>query len=193
MKKIIAILIGAGLLFTAACTKGTESSQQKDQAVTQSYYEKLSNKVPYPVAEMNDSLERRNLREKLLRFNQPDKIGYIYLLSQTGEVISFFTVKGKVSSTQSQMTAADIVSTHCDGGACERGIVTTGPGDDASYGQNEDGVFWFTTEDVYMTWNGMYLYMDAPLKVDSVTHQIVGLEDGAAPTSVGESVEKRTG
>lgn len=192
--KIILIPMMVLAVVLAGCTPGKSSeTQEKDQAITQTYYKKLSEKVPYPVDQMNDSIERRNLREKLLRFNKPDKIGYVYLLSQTGEVISFFTIKGKVSSTQSQMTTSDVVGRYCEGTGCESGVVTKGPSDDGSYGENEQGVFFFTTEDVYVSWSGLYLYMDAPLKVDSVTHRIGGLEEDAKPTSVGEPVEKRQG
>lgn len=206
-KLLVFSLLFFGVI-AAGCTQAKQQndSQSKDQRVTQEYYAKLSEKVPYPLEQMNDSVERRNLREKLLRFNRPDKLGYIYLLSQTGEVIDFYTVKGKVSSTQSQMTTSNQVTYLCqvkpflrpeddpkraDNQVCEWAN-TPSPGDDGSYGENEQGIFWFDTNDVYHTWNGLYHYSDAPVKIDSVTHRMTGIEQGQGPTSVGESVEQRS-
>ena len=184
--------VAALAVILAGCTSGSSSSQTKDQATTQEYYNKLRDKVPYPLEQMQDSIERRNLREKLLRFTKPDKLGYVYLMSQTGEVVTFFTIKGKVSSTQSQMTTSDVVGDYCDNSHCDH-VSTKGPSDDGSYGENESGIFFFTTEDVYVTWSGSYIYMDAPLKVDSVTHKIQGVTEGAKPSSVGEEADKRSG
>jgi len=78
----------------------------------------------------------------------------------------------------------DIANYACDW------ATTAAPGGDGSYGENEPGIF-FTTEDIYITWNGLYQYSDAPLKVDSVTHRIEGLIEGAKPTSVGEAADTR--
>jgi hypothetical protein len=203
-------LVFGVIVFTvvaAGCTsmQKKDDNQTKDQAITQEYYKKLSEKVPYPLEQMNDSIERRNLREKLLRFNKPDKLGYIYLLSSTGEVIDFYTVSGKISSTQSQMTVTDQSQYICqkkpwqnnnvpadsvDNYICEW-TTTHSPGDDGSYGENETGIFWFDTNDVYHTWNGLYHYSDAPVKINSVTHRMEGTLEGTGPSSVGEAPDKR--
>ncbi len=39
------------------------------------------------------------------------------------------------------------------------------PGDDGSYGQNEDGIFFFTTQGVFHQWNGLFSLSDAPEQV----------------------------
>lgn len=156
------------------------SAQDRSQQLTEQYQRQLEDAVPYPLDAMHDSVERRNLKERLLRFNKPDKIGYVYLLSDTGQVVSFYTIKGKISSTQSQLTASqtDRCHYHYEQG-CE---VTEAPGDDGSYGPNEDGVFFFTTEGVLVQWNGKFIYADAPLKV--TTAPIIVETPGAKPTSV---------
>lgn len=211
-KLIIAALATTLVAMVAVgCTNYTPQtdSQSVSQRVTQEYNKKLTAKVPYPLEQMNDSIELRNLREKLLRFNKPDKIGYVYTFSNTGEVIDFYTIKGKVSSTQSQMTVTDQAQYICqvkpflpkdadvnraDNQVCDWAI-TKSPGDDGSYGDNEPGIFFFTTEDVYvsMSFNTIWRYYDAPLKVDSVTHKVIELPAESKPSSVGEPVEKRQG
>lgn len=157
------------------------SAAQRSQSLTETYQQRLEAAVPYPLDAMKDSVERRNLRERLLRFNRPDKIGYVYLLSDTGSVVAFYTIKGKISSTESQMTASDV--SECHGPSCGGTVVRQSPGDDGSYGPNEPGVFFFTTEDVLVQWNGKFVYADAPLKV--TTAPLIVETPGAKPSSIG--------
>jgi hypothetical protein len=160
--------IAVGLIVLVAATAGScdsapsaPSAQSSGQAETETAFAQQRAAVPYPVAELKDSLERRNLRERLLRTNQPNKIGYVYLLSFAGQPLGYYVIKGKVSSTDSQMTATDMV---VDG---TRGSVTVpAPGDDGSYGKNEPGIFFFTSEGSMVTTNLNYLYSDAPLPLN---------------------------
>jgi outer membrane murein-binding lipoprotein Lpp len=150
MKKLIAaVAVVALLLAGCASGKDTSSQRKKDQAVVDTYSQRLSSAVPYPLAQMRDSIERRNLRERLLRFNKPAKLGYVYLMS-FGKFLGYYTIRGKISSTESQMTVTDSM------------------GDDGSYGPNEQGVFFFTTGGVMVQTNLDYVYSDAPLNVGDV-------------------------
>ena len=162
MKKLAATALIAALALTAtACTK--PSSQTEGQKVTEQAFQQQSSAVPYPADQLRDSLERRNIRERLLRTNDPDKVGYVYLLN-FGKVFGYYTIKGKVSSTQSQMTTDTLVERHGDSGGGN--ITYPAPGDDGSYGANEPGIFFFTTEGAYVTTNLDYLYADQPLPFD---------------------------
>lgn len=141
------------------------SAQGSGQADTESAFAQQRAAVPYPAAELKDSLERRNIRERLLRTNQPNKIGYIYLLSLSGTPLGYYTIKGKVSSTDSQMTTTDLIIK--DQGQSGGGNVTVpAPGDDGTYGPNEPGVFFFTTEGAFVTTSLTYLYSDQPLPLN---------------------------
>ena len=158
------VLVAASLLLVmlvASCTH--ESATQKRQAaLTEAYSARLEGAVPYPLNAMNDSLERRNVRERLLRFNDASKIGYIYLLGFTGNVVAYYTIKGKVSSVNSQLTITNQVTSCGDGGGC----VVDSMGDDGSFGPNEGGdagIFFFTTEGTMVEWAGQFLYSDEPL------------------------------
>jgi outer membrane murein-binding lipoprotein Lpp len=166
MKKLIAaVAVVALLLAGCASGKDTSSQRKKDQAVVDTYSQRLSSAVPYPLAQMRDSIERRNLRERLLRFNKPAKLGYVYLMS-FGKFLGYYTIRGKISSTESQMTVTDEVRDYCSSDFC--GIVTDSMGDDGSYGPNEQGVFFFTTGGVMVQTNLDYVYSDAPLNVGDV-------------------------
>jgi hypothetical protein len=173
---LAATLLLAGAL--AGCTSGDSSAQKSGQQQTEQAFKQQSGAVPYPVGDLRDSLERRNLREKLLRYNNPSKISYIYLMTQTGGIYAYFTIKGKVSSNQSQMTADQL---DIDRGSYGQAVVNA-PGDDGSYGLNEDGIFFFTTDGVMVTWNGQYLLTDAPLKVNA-QNLVVSYVEGSKPSS----------
>jgi hypothetical protein len=164
----------------AACEKSDSNAQTRGQDQTEQAFNQQETAVPYPVDQLKDSLERRNLKEHLLRYNNPSKISYIYLLADTGGIYTFFTIKGKVSSNQSQMTTENLIVRRCWSGNCESAVVNA-PGDDGSYGPNEDGIFFFTTDGVLITWNGKYLLSDAPLKVNAA-NMVLTYTDGSKPT-----------
>lgn len=187
-RRVVGIALGAAatLALIGGCTSSQSDAQSQGQAQTEQAYQQQSAAVPYPVSQLNDSLERRNLRERLLRYNNPSKISYIYLLSNTGGMYAFFTVKGKVSSNSSQMTTDQITHWACNGGNgghCDN-LVVNAPQDDGSYGGAEPGIFFFTSDNVMVTWDGPYLLTDAPMKVNPATTTLTYV-DGSKPTSTG--------
>jgi len=164
MKKVaIGVVLAAVALSLAACGK-SNSSVIRDSKITDQYSRALENAVPYPLSQMHDSVERRNLRERLLRFNVPDKIGYIYLLGFNGNYVGYYTVNGKPSSLDSQMTATQQIVKACSSGCRE---VVTSMGDDGSFGTNEPGIFFFTTNGVLVETSMNYVYSDSPLPVNA--------------------------
>lgn len=133
MLKRITIITAATLLAASlsACEdQKKDSSSDRGQKLTEQAFGQQEKAVPYPVAELKDSLERRNLKERLLRQNDPDRVGYVYILS-FGKFIGYYTIKGKVSSTQSQMTTANLTDYACDDGiqGCQAQVLEA-PGDE---------------------------------------------------------------
>jgi hypothetical protein len=168
-KKIAIIGVSAALVFgLAACSESTPSTsaQKEGQAVTEQAFDQQSKAVPYPVAELKDSLERQNLRDRLLRTNKPEAIGYVYLMN-FGQIVGYYTVKGKVSSTNSQMTTDQLIIKDCNnnGNGCYSSVVNA-PGDDGSYGPNEQGIFFFTTEGAMVTTSLDYIWADNQIAID---------------------------
>lgn len=180
---VIAVTAMLGASASSCDSSPSTGAQQQSQSQTEQAFKQQSTAVPYPASQLTDSLERRNLREKLLRYNNPSKISYLYLLSQAGGVYAYFTIKGKVSSNQSQMTTSNLIETTCNSSACDHPVVAA-PGDDGSYGANEDGEFAFTTDGVMVTWNGPYILTDAPMKLSQATVPL-SYVDGSRPSSTG--------
>lgn len=174
----VALLFFGGV----ACSSSDNSPQSQGQAQTETAFKAQSKAEPYPADKLTDSLERKNLAERLLRYNNPSKISYVYLMSNQGTIVTYFTIKGKVSSNDSQMTTSQLVDKYCySGGNCDY-VANPAPGDDGSYGANEPGIFFFTTDNVMVTWSGLYLMSDAPLKVNNATLP-VEYKDGSKPSS----------
>ncbi len=166
----------------AACTGGSSGNtggavtqaagnvndlQDQQESLTITPYDRIKTNPldAYPARLLTDSLELRNQREKLLRFNDPSKLGWAYLFTPMGQLIAQLPVKGKISSTQSAMTSSTGVFKDQGSGG---NIAVELPSDDLSFGPNEGGPtgkFFFTTDDVFVFWDGPILYLDAPLQV----------------------------
>lgn len=149
-------------------TKEVGETQRFESELTEANHYNLIQAVPAP--QLETSQERKNLVRRLQTFNSDSKISYIYLVS-FGKVMAFYTVKGKVSSVNSKLTSAEqiVVSERClddvyyrsDVAGCFKTVES--PQLDGSYGTNGNAIFFFTTESVYVEWNGEYMLADEPL------------------------------
>jgi hypothetical protein len=161
---ILAAIAATILLTASSCEPAGSDQRDSDQAASAKTYQQQTKAQPYPAQQLRDSLERANLRERLLRENVSSQVRYIYLLGDTGTYIGYYAIKGKVSSNQSQMQPQDDVYRPCT--SCDR-VVVDGPGDDGSYGEDARGQFFFTTEGVMVSTDMRYIVSDAPLAVDA--------------------------
>lgn len=107
------------------------------------------------------SLERENIKRRLEFINQPDNVGYLYLISDNGQLIKEVQVLGKVSSLNSYLTPMEQIEWFEKDLGDSWGdipIVTSAPDLDGTYGENSNGIFWFTMDGTYQEWVGLYLY-----------------------------------
>lgn len=138
--------------------------------------------------DINYSLERYNLIRRAYWVNgQREKanalvcavekpLGYIVLFAGNATV-GRFIVDGKVSSLNSYLTPSNVDSVRGGGNACT--TVTIEMADvDGSYGENDNGIFFFTPNGNYIEWTGEYLYSDIPFEVESpvVKYEVAGNE-----------------
>ena len=175
MKKLIAmgaaVVLAASLFAGCSALKTTDTEQ--DIHNTQTAVNGLVNNQPTPT-DLDYSVERYNLirraywvngqREKAmsLQCGITKPLGYIVLFSASGAVIGKFVVDGKVSSLNSFLTADMVQDYIQQGGVLETEL----PDIDGSYGENVDGIFFFTTDGKYVEWTGDFLYSDIPFSVD---------------------------
>jgi hypothetical protein len=121
------------------------------------------------VPKLVSSSERWNVAERAKRFDNPERISYVYLVNY-GKVMAFYTAKGKISSLQSYMTPEQKLvrgdgKTECDNWNEHNCYVIDAPDVDGTYGDNMKGIFFFTTEGAYVEWVGDYMMSDQPLKL----------------------------
>lgn len=178
MKKKIVLIFAAFLLafmFTAcadAMTSGTQQNINDTKEVT----DKLTSSQQTPT-DINYSLERYNLIRRSYWVNgqrerantlvcEVDKpLGYIVLFTEAGGVVGRFIVDGKVSSLNSFLSPDYVEKYYVNGG-----VISTELADvDGSYGENDNGVFFFTPDGKYVEWTGIYLYSDIPFELGAPT------------------------
>ena len=155
----VALFLGFMSTVGVGCKPSSGQAQRQEMSMTEENQQRLLQAVPPP--KLNDSLERHNLKKRLLRFNDPNKVSYIYLVN-FGKVMAFYTIKGKVSSVNSLLTTPDQKLRGYNGD-----VVVASPDLDGSYGSNGDAVFFFTTDDIYVEWAGDYMLVDQPLKLST--------------------------
>lgn len=173
MKKFIKIAAVICALCIILCLTGCSepSGSYKDSINTKENANRLQNNQPTPT-DIEYSLERYNLTRRAYWVNgQREKanalvcpiekpLGYVILLTESGSVVGKFTVDGKVSSLNSFLTPdSDYYS--CN--ATNKWIADV----DGSYGENDNGIFFFTPDGKYVEWSGIYLYSDIPFEVDA--------------------------
>lgn len=172
MKKIVmVVLIFTILIVSLTACEATGSGQ--DIVSTQEVADNLAISQPTPT-DINFSLERYNLMRRAYWVNGqrekansiicevPKPFGYIILFAGNAPV-SRFIVDGKVSSLNSFLTP----NTY-DEYVTQGGVKTIELSDvDGSYGENDNGIFFFTIDGNYVEWTGEYLYSDIPIEIDN--------------------------
>jgi hypothetical protein len=158
----IAAALAVAALLAAGCS-GADPDRKAAQQTSGEQQRKYDKAVPFPAGDLNFPLDRANLAEYLKRNNDPKRISYVYLLSMDAKVIAYYTIKGKVTSVSSQLLPVDDITDPCGSSYCPQ--VVDSAGDDGTYGGNEPGVFFFTTDGTLVTWTGDYIQSDRPLDV----------------------------
>lgn len=183
-KKILMILIlGFVLIGVTGCTD-VNGGTKREVENTLKVGDKLVSNQPTPT-DIDYSLERYNLikraywvngmRDKARSLASPIAdmpLGYIVLLTESGSVVGRFVVDGKVSSLNSFLTPDSEYYEQYKCGDDDGGSVWCSnnewvPDVDGSYGNNDNGIFFFTTDGKYIEWTGTYLYSDIPFQVSN--------------------------
>ena len=161
MKQILIPVLAFSLLLTG-CTLD-ESTSTAEQKLTEQNQARLLDSQP-PV-KLSWSLERENINKRTTLWNDANKVSYIYLISY-GKVMAFYTIKGKVSSVNSQITNTEYLASKYDNGHFID-VVLPSPSEDGSYGTNGDAIYFFTTDGMYIEYAGPYVLADQPMKLQT--------------------------
>lgn len=186
--RVVSLFVGIvlALLVLTGCSdihiaKGTKADVQAQITVANM----LTDNQPTPT-DINYSLERYNLIRRAYQVNgQREKanalacavekpLGYIVLFAGN-TVVGNFIVDGKVTSLNSFLSPDSEYYEYSYGKhqTYNKWLADV----DGSYGENDDGIFFFTPDGKYIEWTGEYLYSDIPFIVDS---PVVRYEGGVA-------------
>lgn len=157
MKKVLSIiLVLIMVLGVTGCSEDFGEVEQTTTEAASKANEAAINRLikTDDLPQITRSLERENIKRRIEFINQPDNIGYLYLLSDNGQLVKEVQVLGKVSSLNSYLTPNYIEEYYSNGA-----VINTEQADlDGTWGENQAGIFWFTPDGVYQEWTGLYLY-----------------------------------
>lgn len=170
MKKKLLVIIVAIIMVLSITACVEETATHKNKSDTKKVTETLTGKQGTPT-DIEYSLERYNLIRRAYWVNgQREKanalvceiekpLGYVVLFS--GNVaVGRFVVDGKVSSLNSYLSPdSDCYATS--------GYASWLADVDGTYGENDNGIFFFTPDGKYIEWTGTYLYSDIPFEVNN--------------------------
>lgn len=176
MKRIVSILllVAITLCMLAGCDSDYQE-QTSDVEKQHSITKELQQSQPTPT-DIYYSLERYNLirraywvngqREKALSLPCPVEkpLGYVVLMLEGVGVVGNYVIDGKVSSLNSFLTPDSEYYEYSAGETSKKNNWLADV--DGSYGENDNGIFFFTTDGKYIEWTGTYIYSDIPYIVD---------------------------
>lgn len=182
----LALAVTLAIIILGFCACSVEAAgSSTDTLNTQQAADHLQANQPTPT-DIDYSLERYNLIRRAYWVNgQREKanalpceiakpLGYVVLLTESGSVVGKFTVDGKVSSLNSFLTPDSEYYELLYGGDYSK--ENNWLADiDGSYGENDNGIFFFTPDGKYVEWSGIYLYSDIPFEVET---PVVSFKEG---------------
>lgn len=174
---LISMLTVAMFMMTGCNVEATGS--ETDMANTIAIAGNLAQRQPTPT-DIQYSLERYNLirraywvngmRDRAASLTCPVEKPLSYVVLFAGNsLVGRFVVDGKVSSLNSYLSPDSEYYEQ------DYGVDGASYGDgndwiadvDGSYGENDDGIFFFTPDGRYIEWTGVYLYSDIPFEINN--------------------------
>lgn len=185
MKKLVSLILAVmmvGIMCSCSdiASSITQTGTQQNVNDTKEVTNKLTARQPSPT-DIDYSLERYNLTRRAYWVNgqrerantlvcEVDKpLGYIVLFTESGAVVGRFIVDGKVSSLNSFLSPDYVERDYGNSSAGYTTINTELADIDGSYGENDNGIFFFTPDGKYVEWTGIYLYSDIPFELGTPT------------------------
>ncbi len=174
MKKIVALLIALIMCFSLAACSDVSTSGYTEPTDNRSNYEQQAQAneesaknitQEYGTVSLSRSQDYENIMRRAEYLNQANNVGYLYLLTETGALVRESQVLGKVTSLNSYITPMEEIVKVAEGshryeswGYPDEFVVVQAPDLDGTYGENVNGIFWFTPDGVYQEWVGLYLF-----------------------------------
>lgn len=173
MKKILALvaLLLVSVFLLTSCTDANYADRQATLAVSKT----MAENQPTPT-DITYSLQRYNLIRRAYWMNGMEEkaralpcevnkpLGYIYLFLEGVGCVAQYAVDGQITSLNAYLTPDTTYPNSTD----SRWLADV----DGTYGENQNGIFFFTTDGEYKEWNGLYHYSSTYYDIGEVMLKI---------------------
>jgi len=144
--------------------KTTQEKGQQEQESTMSRA-----RAAYPTPQVDEFLTRKNVVKWMERMDQPGKIFYIYVMSDTGSITHYFVAEYRPVSVSTYLTPTKKIKRYSSSYGAY-GFTYPAPALDGTYygeGGASDQYFFFDAEtDAYIELKGLnYIVSDQPFEV----------------------------
>lgn len=171
MRKLLitCLTIGLAMTLTACNAESDETTSERGARVQESIMQKAQSSVPVP--QTNNFLTRKAVAKWMERMDQPQKLFYIYVLADTGNVIGYYVAQTRPVSECALMTAPKRLE-RGDRGSYGGDFQMPAPALDGVYytgGCDSGEAFFFDAEtDAFIGLSGLnYFVADQPLSLDA--------------------------
>jgi hypothetical protein len=151
-------LIVAATLALSACGPGavpTNKDRQADKAAEAA-----------ATIDFTANAEIDNIAARHRLTSRPGAIGYIILMNQSGQIVFYGSVRGKVTSSGKRLTPPDQMRRYPSLlNDVDTYAVGPAPSDEGTWGSSDPYIYFWTTDGQYMQWNGSYLYSNSPIRL----------------------------
>lgn len=191
MKYKAIILSVVALFFIAACdmpSMPTNQQAEQNHKKQQTVQELMAKQG---TAALDFSMDRYLLKERLERFNDPNKMSYLYVFTPSGPVIQF-TILGKVASTGKRLTMP-VQQYEVDRGQYKGTDLGPAPDEMGVYGESSGGgKVGMTTLGSLIEFGGFgfYFYSEVPVTFTGLDRPLVTLEVTATDAEKAELMKK---
>ena len=175
-KTLVAIVLLAAIL-VIGCEPGLPSAEQAQSEKRTETVASLMSKQPGPVVDY--SMDRYLLSERLVRFNDPNKMSYLYVCMSDGTWLQV-TIIGKLSSTSKRLTAPE--QYYYGYSNSNFGGLGSAPDEMGTYGTSDPAHVGMTTAGSLLEIGGFlsYIYSEVPLSFGNKAITNITVEASAA-------------
>tara|TARA_B100000929_G_scaffold290599_1_gene284871 strand:+ start:32489 stop:33004 length:516 start_codon:yes stop_codon:yes gene_type:complete len=163
MRFVLIIILS---LFAVTACKGGQSTSQKQEQTRTEVLNRADAAVPTPV--ISNFIARKTVAEYMRRMDQPNKLFYIYIVADTGNIIGYYVSRGKPVSSCLNMTPPDRGDYYRNGGVINRVAPSLNGLYNAGGGACNSTYFFDAETDALVEISGLNLFTaDQPLNLDA--------------------------
>lgn len=155
---IVATIISVPLLIgLTGCGYSTEYNDRKDKQSE---------------ITLDNSLGIEAQKERLSREDDPNAIRYVYLINY-GQVFGYYVIKGGVADAGTQLAPEQEIICRYSGDSCQ---AVDSARDNGTYGGDDEGVFFITSDGTLIETTLDYIQSDAPIAIYADIPRLGGSE-----------------